>query len=99
MTHYLLTTMGELDRRAIHARAKSLWLAAKARGDDRPFGEDLSYAYRVARGVRTGTFSQNRFRFDPGLPFGGFKQSGLGREGGREGLASFTEFKSVLLDT
>jgi acyl-CoA reductase-like NAD-dependent aldehyde dehydrogenase len=79
---------------------------AVAIANDSPFGlygavftHDRDRAYRVSRGVRTGTFSQNRFRFDPGLPFGGFKQSGVGREGGREGLASFTEFKSVLLDT
>ncbi len=41
----------------------------------------------------------SRAAFDQSLPFGGFKQSGMGREGGREGLSSFTEFKSVLLDT
>ncbi len=50
MTHYLLAPDGGIDRRAIHARAKALWSAAKARGDDRPFGAHLSYAYRVARG-------------------------------------------------
>lgn len=73
--------------------------------NDSPFGlygavftHDRDRAWRVARGVRTGTFSQNRFRFDPGLPFGGFKDSGLGREGGPEALATFTEMKSVLLD-
>ncbi len=63
------------------------------------FTHDRERAYRVARRVRTGTFTQNIFRFDPSLPFGGFKQSGLGREGGTEGLASFTELKSILLDT
>jgi acyl-CoA reductase-like NAD-dependent aldehyde dehydrogenase len=63
------------------------------------FTHDRDRAYRVARGVRAGTFTQNLFRFDPSLPFGGFKQSGLGREGGVEGLASFTELKSILLDS
>lgn len=62
------------------------------------FTHDSDAAYRIARGVRTGTFSQNLFRFDPSLPFGGFKQSGLGREGGEAGLTSFTEAKSILLD-
>ena len=73
--------------------------------NDSPFGlygavftGDVDRAYRVARGVRTGTFSHNIFRFDPTLPFGGFKQSGIGREGGAEGLAGYTELKSVLLD-
>lgn len=72
--------------------------------NDSPFGlygavftPDRERAYRVARGVRTGTFSQNHFRFDPSLPFGGFKQSGVGREGGIDGLESYTELKSVLL--
>lgn len=72
--------------------------------NDSPFGlygavftDDAERAYRVARGVRTGTFSQNAFRFDPSLPFGGFKLSGVGREGGAEGLASYTELKSILL--
>jgi len=62
------------------------------------FTHDRERAYRVARGVRTGTFTQNVYRFDPSLPFGGFKDSGLGREGGPEGLGSFTELKSILLD-
>jgi acyl-CoA reductase-like NAD-dependent aldehyde dehydrogenase len=62
------------------------------------FTNDRDAAYRVARGVRTGTFSQNIFRFDPSLPFGGFKQSGIGREGGEAGLMTFTEAKSILLD-
>jgi aldehyde dehydrogenase (NAD+) len=73
--------------------------------NDSPFGlygavftNDRERAYRIARGVRTGTFTQNVFRFDPTLPFGGFKDSGIGREGGTEGLSSFTELKSILLD-
>jgi aldehyde dehydrogenase (NAD+) len=61
------------------------------------FTHDSAAAYRVARGIRTGTVSQNVFRFDSALPFGGFNQSGLGREGGREGLASCTELKAIML--
>ena len=45
-------------------------------------------AYRVTRGVRTGTMSQNAFRFE---------QSGVRREGGREGLATYTELKAIIL--
>ena len=74
--------------------------------NDSPFGlygavftEDAERAYRVARGVRTGTVAHNGFRFDPTVPFGGFKQSGIGREGGKAGLTSFTETKSILLAT
>jgi len=58
---------------------------------------DSKAAYRIARGIRAGTISQNIFRFDSALPFGGFKQSGLGREGGTEGLAGCTELKSIML--
>ena len=61
------------------------------------FTHDSTAAYRVARGVRTGTMSQNAFRFDTALPFGGFKQSGVGREGGPEGQATYTELKSIIL--
>lgn len=62
------------------------------------FTVDRDRALRVARRMRTGTVSHNLFRFDPHLPFGGFKQSGVGREGGVEGLAAYTEIKSILLD-
>ncbi|HSW13296.1 MAG TPA: aldehyde dehydrogenase family protein, partial [Solimonas sp.] len=72
--------------------------------NDSPFGlygavftPDRERALRVMRGVRAGTLSQNSFRFDPSLPFGGFKHSGIGREGGQEGLAAYTEYKSMLL--
>ena len=60
------------------------------------FCTDPDRAYRVARQVRTGSVAHNGFRFDPSLPFGGFKASGIGREGGEAGLVSFTETKSLL---
>lgn len=61
------------------------------------FTRDADRAYRVARKVRTGTVAHNGFLFDPSLPFGGFKASGIGREGGEAGLTSFTETKSIIL--
>jgi acyl-CoA reductase-like NAD-dependent aldehyde dehydrogenase len=59
---------------------------------------DVDAAWRVARGVRTGCFGQNGMRADFSLPFGGFKRSGVGREGGVEGLTNYTELKTILLD-
>ncbi len=59
---------------------------------------DSRKAYEIARQIRTGNVAQNRFRVDFNIGFGGFKQSGVGREGGRAGLMSYLESKTVLLD-
>ncbi|MEY2943040.1 MAG: hypothetical protein RLY97_1054 [Pseudomonadota bacterium] len=59
---------------------------------------DTDAAYRIARKIRTGAVAQNGMRMDFSLPFGGFKQSGLGREGGLEGLMGYLELKTILLD-
>jgi acyl-CoA reductase-like NAD-dependent aldehyde dehydrogenase len=51
-------------------------------------------ALAVARRIRTGTFSINGGNyFSPDSPFGGFKQSGIGREMGKAGLEEFLESK------
>ena len=52
----------------------------------------------VARRVRTGTYGVNTYTMDFAAPFGGFKASGVGREFGPEGLAQYTELKSVYLE-
>ena len=62
------------------------------------FTADPARAYAVARQVRTGNIAQNGFRMDMNIAFGGFKQSGVGREGGREGLMPFLEAKTLFLD-
>lgn len=66
--------------------------------DGAVFTGDREKAYTVARKVRTGTFGQNLHRMDFGVSFGGFKQSGIGREGGFDGLKSFCETKAIMLD-
>jgi acyl-CoA reductase-like NAD-dependent aldehyde dehydrogenase len=62
------------------------------------FTNDVDRARDVARQLRAGTVGHNAFRTDFGIAFGGFKQSGLGREGGVEGLHPFLETKTVILD-
>jgi acyl-CoA reductase-like NAD-dependent aldehyde dehydrogenase len=60
--------------------------------------QDAEAAYRIGRRIRTGGFGQNGLRLDFSLPFGGFKQSGIGREGGPEGLLPYLEMKTMLMD-
>jgi acyl-CoA reductase-like NAD-dependent aldehyde dehydrogenase len=62
------------------------------------FTNDIDRAREVAGQLRAGTVGHNAFRTDFGMAFGGFKQSGIGREGGREGLLPFLETKSVILE-
>lgn len=54
-------------------------------------------AVRVARRLRTGQVNVNGGPFNMNAPFGGFKQSGHGREGGRYGLEEFLEYKALHL--
>jgi aldehyde dehydrogenase (NAD+) len=59
---------------------------------------DSMAAYRIARRLRAGTLAQGGLRTDFNLPYGGAKQSGIGREGGPEGLMEYLETKAILLD-
>jgi aldehyde dehydrogenase (NAD+) len=58
---------------------------------------DQEHAIAVARQLRTGQVDVNGGRFNPVAPFGGYKQSGNGRELGRYGLEEFLEIKSMQL--
>jgi aldehyde dehydrogenase (NAD+) len=62
------------------------------------FTADPERALQVAAQLRSGTVGHNAVRSDLTLGFGGFKQSGVGREGGVEGLRQFLESKAVILD-
>ncbi|MGV0851798.1 aldehyde dehydrogenase [Mycolicibacterium phlei] len=58
---------------------------------------DNKKALEIASRIRTGTYAVNMYAFDPGSPFGGYKNSGIGRENGPEGIEAYVEHKSVLL--
>lgn len=62
------------------------------------FTHDAERAMQVARQLRSGTVGHNASRYDFSIGFGGFKQSGVGREGGTGGLEAFLESKTVVLD-
>jgi aldehyde dehydrogenase (NAD+) len=62
------------------------------------FTSDSEHAFRVARRLRSGTVGHNGYKSDFTIAFGGFKQSGIGREGGVPGLRAYLELKTVLLD-
>ena len=58
---------------------------------------DNDKALQIARRIRTGTYAVNMYAFDPCAPFGGYKNSGIGRENGWEGIEAYCEQKSILL--
>ena len=82
---------GQLKRRDAHeffqgldAKQQPIWT------------KDIGKAHRLARAMRAGTVWINCYNiFDAALPFGGYKQSGWGREMGKEALELYTEVKSV----
>jgi acyl-CoA reductase-like NAD-dependent aldehyde dehydrogenase len=61
------------------------------------FTNDAQRAYGVAREMRAGNICHNTVNADFSICFGGFKQSGIGREGGIEGLRPYLEAKTMLL--
>ncbi len=70
--------------------------------NDSPYGlggaiyaHDTAKALEVAQRIRTGTININNALNIQNLPFGGFKESGIGREGGRWGMDEYTEIQSV----
>ena len=58
---------------------------------------DQDHAVAVARRIRTGQVEVNGGAFNPNAPFGGYKQSGIGREYGHFGLEEFLEVKALQL--
>lgn len=59
------------------------------------YSADPERGYEIARRVRSGSITVNGLIVDYKMPFGGFKQSGIGREGGIEGLENYFEVKTI----
>jgi phenylacetaldehyde dehydrogenase len=82
----------DLDRIAKEANRTTYGLAGSV------WTRDLSIAHQMVRKIRAGSIGVNMHTsIDPALPFGGFKQSGWGREKGREVLDLYTEVKAVVM--
>ncbi|MDX9875219.1 MAG: aldehyde dehydrogenase [Spongiibacteraceae bacterium] len=60
--------------------------------------EDPAAVVRIGRRLRAGNVSHNGLKADFSLPFGGFKKSGVGREGGVEGILPYVETKTMLVE-
>lgn len=58
--------------------------------------KDVAHGLEISGRIRTGTYGINMYMLDISSPFGGFKQSGIGREFAQEGLAEYTELQSVV---
>jgi len=60
------------------------------------WSNDVSRAHKVARALKAGTVCVNCYNnIDPISPFGGYKQSGIGRELGKHSIELYTQIKSV----
>ena len=85
-----VTTFQDWDELIARANSSRYGLAAGA------WTRDVSKAHRFARAVKAGTVWINGYGlFDAAVPFGGYKESGFGREMGREALDLYTQTKTV----
>jgi acyl-CoA reductase-like NAD-dependent aldehyde dehydrogenase len=60
------------------------------------FSKDTSRAWEVAKRLRAGNVGINSLQRNNEAPFGGFKQSGVGRDGGSFGLYAYSEMQSIV---
>ena len=78
------TTQSGSPTRATTGLAGSVWTS------------DIAHGLEIAASVRAGTYGINMYTLDIGAPFGGFKQSGIGREFGPEGLDEYVELQTLV---
>jgi len=83
--------MDDLDRIAAEANDTIYGLSSAV------WTENLTVAHLMARKIKAGMVRINGGGVDHALPFGGYKQSGWGREYGREGVEAYTELKTVAI--
>src|SRR5437870_1146185 len=77
----------EIGNRTVYGLAAAVW------------SRDVKKALRAAKALKAGTVWVNTYNlYDPGLPFGGYKESGFGRERGHYALEEYTQAKSVWID-
>ena len=77
----------EIGNATIYGLAAAVW------------SRDVKKALRTAKALKAGTVWVNAYNFyDPGLPFGGYKESGFGRERGLYALQEYTQVKSIWID-
>jgi aldehyde dehydrogenase (NAD+) len=77
----------EVGNKTVYGLAAGVW------------SRDIKKALRAAKALKAGTVWINAYNlYDPGLPFGGYKESGFGRERGHYALGEYTQVKSVWVD-
>jgi acyl-CoA reductase-like NAD-dependent aldehyde dehydrogenase len=98
------TEAGPLVAERQRRRVEDCIASGRADGADSKYGlsgsvwsNDTDRAMQIASRVRTGTLTLNGYRIEFGAPFGGYKESAIGREFGPEGLSSFPEYKTINL--
>lgn len=88
----LVRSYDSVDELLVQANDSNYGLSARI------FTSNVSYAHRLAARLEVGMVWVNTPGvLDPSMPFGGYKQSGIGREHGREGLKAFLKTKSVVV--
>ena len=94
LRHHLQPALDALE--TVHARANATGFGLAAG----VFTQDLTRAHRVIAALEAGTCWINTYNLTPvEVPFGGYKQSGVGRENALDALRHYSQVKSVYVET